>query len=93
MKEEKKEKMKAMAGKLFRGEITLKKMDLWLIGAVCLFAGIVYGLRKAPWTHGVMIGSNNGSHNKDNNNHNKGSLGTKAGEDTQKEEEQENHLE
>ena len=42
-------------------------MDLWLIGAVCLLVGIIYGLKKAPWTHGVMIGSNNGSNHQYNN--------------------------
>jgi len=45
----------------FEGDITLSKATLWLACAVCLLAGIVYGLRKAPWTHGVMIGSNNGN--------------------------------
>lgn len=86
MKEECKEKFNSMATKLFQGELTLKKMDLWLIGAVCLLTGIVYGIKKAPWTHGVMIGSNNGSNNKDNNNHNKGSLGADLCEDSQEEE-------
>lgn len=47
--------------KLFHGEVTIGKRELWLIGAVCLLAGIVYGLKKAPWTHGVTIGSNNGN--------------------------------
>ncbi len=45
----------------FEGEVTLPKITLWLACAVCLLAGVVYGLRKAPWTHGVMIGSNNGN--------------------------------
>lgn len=47
--------------KLFQGEVTIGKRELWLVGAVCLLAGIVYGLKKAPWTHGVTIGSNNGN--------------------------------
>lgn len=55
------EKLSATCKKLFDGELTIKKRELWLIGAVCLLVGIVYGLRKAPWTHGVTIGSNNGN--------------------------------
>ena len=54
-------KMKALMDKLFHGEVTVKKRELWLIALICLFAGIVYGLKKAPWTHGVTIGSNNGN--------------------------------
>ena len=45
----------------FEGEITLTKVDLWLIALVCLMAGTLRGLKKAPATHGVMIGSNNGN--------------------------------
>lgn len=60
------EKLSATCKKLFDGELTIKKRELWLIGAVCLLVGIVYGLKKAPWTHGVTIGSNNGN-NKDCN--------------------------
>lgn len=54
-------KMKALMDKLFHGEVTVKKRELWLIALICLFAGIVYGIKKAPWTHGVTIGSNNGN--------------------------------
>lgn len=72
--EEMKEKLTATANKLFHGELTLKKTDLWLIGAVCLLAGIVYGLIKAPWTHGVTIASNNGNQENVGNNNNKDSL-------------------
>lgn len=56
-----KRKWAALCEKWFEGEVTLPKTTLWLIGTVCLLAGIVYGLRKAPWTHGVIIGSNNGN--------------------------------
>lgn len=56
-----KKKWTALCEKWFEGEVTLAKTTLWLIGAVCLLGGIVYGLRKAPWTHGVVIGSNNGN--------------------------------
>jgi len=56
-----KEKWETMQEKWFEGDITLPKVTLWLACIACLFAGIVYGLRKAPWTHGVTIGSNNGN--------------------------------
>lgn len=46
---------------LFTGDVTLRKRELWMLGALCLFAGIVIGFVKAPWTHGVTIGSNNGN--------------------------------
>ena len=58
-----KEKWKEMWVKCFEGELTLPKVMIWLIGAVCLLWGIVYGLKTAPRTHGVMIGSNNGNNN------------------------------
>jgi hypothetical protein len=58
-----KEIIKEKAKLLFTGEITLKKKELWLIGLVLFLSGIVYGLFKAPKTHGVTytIGSNNGN--------------------------------
>lgn len=45
----------------FEGEVTMPKTNFWLIGVVCLLAGVVYGLLVAPMTHGVMIGCNNGN--------------------------------
>lgn len=57
----KEKKWRALCEKWFQGEVTLSKVTLWLACSVCLLAGIVYGLRKAPWTHGVTIGSNNGN--------------------------------
>lgn len=55
-----------------RGELTLTKLDFWLIGAVCLLAGICIGLLTAPLTHGIEIGlfSHNGNHNTGNGCHN-----------------------
>lgn len=47
---------------LFKGETTISKMDLWLIGGICFLAGIVIGIMKAPWSHGIRIGCNNGNH-------------------------------
>lgn len=55
------EKWKNLARQCFEGEITIPKVNLWLVGGICLFAGIAYGLLKAPMTHGVTIGSNNGN--------------------------------
>ncbi len=45
----------------FEGDVTMSKVTLWLLAAACLSAGVVYGLKKAPWTHGVTIGCNNGN--------------------------------
>ena len=41
----------------------MPKVDFWLVGAVCLLAGIVYGLLAAPMTHGLNIACNNGNTN------------------------------
>lgn len=55
---------------LMTGELTLTKLDFFLIGAICLLAGICIGLLTAPLTHGVAIGSNNMSNNTGNGCHN-----------------------
>lgn len=55
------EKVKSAVCRCFEGDLTMPKVNFWLIGAVCLLAGIVYGLLVAPATHGVTIGSNNGN--------------------------------
>ncbi len=68
-------KMKELAEKCFEGEVTLSKVTLWLIGAVCLMGGIVYGLKTAPMTHGVLIGSNNGNNNGNNSGNGQGQDG------------------
>lgn len=49
--------------KLFIGEITLKKKELWVVAFVCVLLGVVIGLVKAPLTHGITIscGNNNGN--------------------------------
>ena len=54
-------KLKNLAKKCFEGNLTMPKATFWLVGIVCVLAGIVYGLFAAPLTHGVMIGSNNGN--------------------------------
>ncbi|MED9904991.1 MAG: hypothetical protein UFG06_12545 [Lachnospiraceae bacterium] len=56
-----KKTVKDLAVKLFKGEVTVNKRDLWLVGGICLLAGVVYGLIMAPWTRGVTIGCNNGN--------------------------------
>ena len=55
-------KFSELVNKLFRGEVTITKRELWLIGFICLLAGVVCGLVNAPWTHGVTIGSHNGNY-------------------------------
>ena len=57
-------KIKETAVKLFTGEITVQKRELWMAGAICLLLGIVIGLIKAPLTHGVTIGSHNGNNSR-----------------------------
>ena len=78
-----KEKLKAISEKCFEGDLTLPKVTIWLIGAVCLLGGIVYGLKTAPMTHGMMIGSNNGN----NNNGNGYGCGSTEKEESENEEE------
>ncbi|MBE5882936.1 MAG: hypothetical protein E7291_00705 [Lachnospiraceae bacterium] len=55
------EKLKKVTRQCFVGEMTMPKLNLWLIGGICLLAGVVYGLLMAPATRGVTIGSNNGN--------------------------------
>ncbi|MCM1541913.1 MAG: hypothetical protein NC121_11715 [Blautia sp.] len=55
-------KLKNLAQKCFEGDLTMPKATFWMIGVICLLAGIVYGLCVAPLTHGVTIGSNNGNY-------------------------------
>ena len=40
-----KEKLKEITERCFEGDLTLPKVTIWLIGAVCLLGGIVYGLK------------------------------------------------
>ncbi len=58
-----KENCRQLGEKCFEGEVTLPKTELWLVLTACFLAGILYGLRKAPLTHGVgvVIGSGNGN--------------------------------
>ena len=80
-----KEKLKEITERCFEGDLTLPKVTIWLIGAVCLLGGIVYGLKTAPMTHGMMIGSNNGN----NNNGNRYGCSCKAEDEKEENENQE----
>lgn len=55
------EKLKKLEQQCFEGEVVMPKVMFWLIVLVCLLAGVVYGLRVAPMTHGMTIASNNGN--------------------------------
>lgn len=87
MKEKCAEKWTKLSEKWFIGDVTLPKVTLWLACSACLLAGIVYGLKKAPWTHGVTIGSNNGNNN-GNNSGNSGSSTEDAGDEGAEKEEE-----
>lgn len=60
-----KTKCKQLYHKMFDGEITLDKSTFWLVASVIFMLGMLYGLLKAPLTHGVTIscGNNNGNNN------------------------------
>lgn len=62
--------LKEKTADFMSGDFTLTGLDFFLIGAICLLAGICIGLLTAPLTHGVNIGSNNGNNNGNNNGHN-----------------------
>ncbi len=53
----------------FEGELTMPKATFWLVAAVCLLTGVVYGLKTAPRTHGIQknYGCNNGNNNGNDN--------------------------
>ena len=63
---EKTTQLKEKTTDFMSGELTLTKLDFFLIGAICLLAGICIGLLSAPYTHGVTIASNNGNNNGNN---------------------------
>lgn len=62
--------LKEKTTELMRGDLTFTGLDFFLIGAICLLAGICIGLLTAPLTHGINIGSNNGNNNTGNGCHN-----------------------
>ncbi len=50
---------------LLDGELTMTKVDFWLIVLLVFVLGVLYGLKTAPLTHGMTFkcGNNNGSNN------------------------------
>lgn len=58
-----KTKFKELGDRWFEGELTVPKTELWLVLISCFLMGMLYGLKKAPMTHGVMICGNNGNNN------------------------------
>lgn len=64
--------LKGKTADLMRGDVTLTGLDFFLIGAICLLAGICIGFLTAPLTHGIRIaiGGNNGSNNGNCDSHN-----------------------
>lgn len=59
------ESLKRWKKNCFEGEVTMPKVTFWLAAAVCLLAGVVFGLLAAPMTDGVhrYVGCNNGNNN------------------------------
>jgi len=53
--------VKRFVKKYCDGEVTMPKLNIWMLGLICLLTGIVFGLLTAPATHGIVIGSNNGN--------------------------------
>lgn len=64
--------LKGKTAEFIRGDVTLTGLDFFLIGAICLLAGICIGFLTAPLTRGIelAIGSNNGNNNTGNGCHN-----------------------
>lgn len=58
--------LKERTTELMEENVTLSKLNFILLGAVLLLAGICLGLLTAPLTHGIAIGSHNGSNNVNN---------------------------
>ena len=58
-----KKKICEVTTELTQGDVTMSKRELWLVVICCFMTGLVYGLMKAPKTHGVRIGCYNGNNN------------------------------
>ena len=52
--------LKQRTTELMEGNVTLSKLNFFLLGAVMLLAGICLGLLAAPLTHGITVVSHNG---------------------------------
>lgn len=64
--------LKQRTTELMEEDVTLSKLNFFLLGAVMLLAGICLGLLAAPLTHGITVGSHNGCNNGNNNGNDSG---------------------
>ncbi len=69
--------LKERTTEFLKGDLRLSKLDFFLIGAICLLAGICVGLITAPVSHGISLFSHNGYNNGNNN---RGTLSTEDGD-------------
>ncbi len=76
--------LKQRTTELMEGNVTLSKLNFFLLGAVMLLAGICLGLLAAPLTHGITVGSHNGCNNGNNNGNDSGN-GNDHGSNSRKE--------
>lgn len=58
--------LKERTAELMEENVTLNKLDFFLLGAVLLLAGVCLGLLAAPITRGITVGSHNGCNNGNN---------------------------
>lgn len=74
--------LKERTTELMEENVTLSKLNFFLLGTVLLLAGICLGLLTAPLTHGIAIGShngcNNGNINGNDSKNDRGNCGEKA---------------
>ena len=71
---------------LMEEKVTFTKLDCYLIGLICLFAGIVIGMLISPITRGIRVSlfSNNGNDSANNNGNNCGrKIGVGANEESE----------
>ena len=73
--------LKGKISDVMKGDLTLTKLDFFLIAAIMLLAGICIGFLAAPLTHGVSVLSNNGSNNGNNNGNNSAGHAEDEGEE------------
>ena len=57
---------------IVKGNLTLTRLDFFLIAVIMLLTGICIGFLTAPFTHGVSICSNNRNNNGNHNGNNSG---------------------
>lgn len=76
--------LKQRTTELMEENVTLSKLNFFLLGAVMLLAGICLGLLAAPLTHGITVASHNGCNNGNNNGNDSGN-GNDHGSNSRKE--------